>query len=683
MTISQEQAANEVVADYAGDLINDRNLLEKFVRDNKSNRTLLEKFLDVLRDIAAKLKGSIHRTNVDEAVKLLEKAMGEATAQVERIESGEFQTSEAVELSDAKTQFSLRKKDPPKKTGVAYKVFLAKDGELYPPMVANPGGAGTPVGVWLDADVGKSAPPSKTGRPQVQGGGKGTNSGKISLAFRPGWHLGDIPHATQFAKKNPETGKKELFPANFVWAECEYAMDVDYQEEAMSYGYTESGKFRHSYAGLPRLPEDGYYRYRTNPNPDTVPWIITGSMKVNKILTDEETDAICRENGVEPMARVGGPINLSDFGLKAGLTVNDSVGRSPDDGKKNAAKSNPYDGKSLTENSEVYSYDFLVNLPDMEVLKLPLLSSVQTKNNSTGKYVVDRKKAVSLGLENAAKVGKALEGSVRIVKNRYTGREIRITQKSLEHSLGGENIGRLKTNARLSSVGGSVVQNAVPVNALRNKNNQASGTYAMACLVNSSGRNVVALVTVEQYTNRLSDIGYIELTHSINGRIGTKKEGNRSSEMESDLWPATATFEISIADFLKVVNGTHKSILSDDVLARLGEQRNPNGTYTDEVLFSLKTNGERRNLVEEFGNVGGKKVRKPQTAREQAFADDIYYEKKIRKEKAKGREAVQKERAKRREMQDAHKDELRNQKSEDRAYYKNTTDSLRFSPAAF
>ena len=230
-------------------------------------------------------------------------------------------SEEAEETSDSNIRYSIREKEPPKKTGVAYKVFLAKDGELYPPMVANPGGAGTPVGVWLDADIGKSAPPSKTGRPQVQGGGKGTNSGKISLAFRPGWHLGDIPLAKQFAQLNPETGKKELFPANFVWAECEYAMDEDYQEEAMSYGYTENGKFRHSYAGLPRLPEDGYYRYRTNPNPDTVPWIITGAMRVKRILTDAETDAICRENGVEPMARKGGPIDLAEFGLTAGEVV--------------------------------------------------------------------------------------------------------------------------------------------------------------------------------------------------------------------------------------------------------------------------------------------------------------------------------------------------------------------------
>ncbi|MEG2138262.1 MAG: hypothetical protein RRY64_06310, partial [Oscillospiraceae bacterium] len=230
-------------------------------------------------------------------------------------ESYATEDGQRTELSDKNTRFSIREKDPPTETGIAYKVFYAKDGQLYPPMVANPNGAGTPVGVWLDADVGKSAPQSKTGRAQVQGGGKGTNAGKMSLAFRPGWHLGDIPLAKQFARKNPATGVKDLFPADFVWAECEYAKDVDYQEEAMSYGYTENGKFRHAYAGLPKVPTDGYYRYRTNPNPDTVPWVISGAMKVNKILTDKETDAICRKNGAEPMARQGGTLNLEKLGL--------------------------------------------------------------------------------------------------------------------------------------------------------------------------------------------------------------------------------------------------------------------------------------------------------------------------------------------------------------------------------
>ena len=207
---------------------------------------------------------------------------------------------EADELSDGNTQFSIREEDPPKKTGIAYKVFFEKNGKLYPPMVANPGGADTPVGVWLNADVGAAAPPSKTGRLQVKAGGKGTQGGSGSLAFRPGWHLGDIPKASQFNRLNKATGVKELFPYNFVWAECEYAMDVDYQEEAMSYGYNASGKFQHSLAGLPRLPVDGYYHYRTNPDPSTVPWVITGAMKVNKILSRAEVDEILRENGVGP-----------------------------------------------------------------------------------------------------------------------------------------------------------------------------------------------------------------------------------------------------------------------------------------------------------------------------------------------------------------------------------------------
>ena len=57
-------------------------------------------------------------------------------------------------------------------------------GQLFPPVVANPGGESTPVGVWLNADVAERAEDSKTGRPQVQAGGKGTNTGKQKLAFR-------------------------------------------------------------------------------------------------------------------------------------------------------------------------------------------------------------------------------------------------------------------------------------------------------------------------------------------------------------------------------------------------------------------------------------------------------------------------------------------------------------------
>lgn len=225
-------------------------------------------------------------------------------------------------------KFSLREKPAPKNTGIGYKVFVVKGGKLYPPMVANPGGAETPVGVWLDADAAPVVEVSKTGRPKVKQGGKGTQGGSGTLAYRPGWHLGEIPYALQFNRKNPETGERELFPNNFVWAEVEYASDRDYQEEAMSYGMTPSGKFNHALAGLPKLPEDGAYRYRTNPNPETDPWVITGAMKVNRLLTPSEVDAMVIAAGREPQPRQEGALTDADIdalnrellgGIKFGL----------------------------------------------------------------------------------------------------------------------------------------------------------------------------------------------------------------------------------------------------------------------------------------------------------------------------------------------------------------------------
>lgn len=301
---------NELTADLVGDyLFTD----ESFIRNLSAEKpNIFKKIFEEIKYLyKVATAGSKEARELEKVKRAFEKAYQD--------------TSEANEFSDAETKYSIREEAPPKETGVAYKVFYVKDGKLYPPMVANPDGAETPIGVWLNADVGTSAKPSKTGRPQVKAGGKGTQGGSGSLAFRPGWHLGDLPRASQFDRVNPETGKKELFPENFVWAEVEYAKDVDYQEEAMSYGYTENGKFRHAYAGLPKLPQDGYYRYRTNPKPDTVPWVITGAMKVNRLLSDAEVNAILEENGVAPVHRQGGDVELEKFGFNNDGTVNEGT----------------------------------------------------------------------------------------------------------------------------------------------------------------------------------------------------------------------------------------------------------------------------------------------------------------------------------------------------------------------
>lgn len=124
--------------------------------------------------------------------------------------------------------------------------------------------------------------------------------------------------AKQYARVNPKTGAKELFPANSIWAECEIAANRNDQDETMSNGYNKKGKFQHSLAGLPKLPTDGYCMYRTNPNPTKLPWYMTGARKVTCILSDAETDQILRENGIEPMKRQGGLIDLAKYGFQAG-----------------------------------------------------------------------------------------------------------------------------------------------------------------------------------------------------------------------------------------------------------------------------------------------------------------------------------------------------------------------------
>lgn len=287
----------EVVADNLGKFINDFDLAQKF--SLRLNHPILGTILHAIQKIKSLLYGDFYKS-VDALERIVEKAYVEtANGQVTNSETGED------------VSFSLRQKPEPKKKGIGYKVFVLKDGKLYPPMVANPDGAATPVGVWLDADAAPIAGESKTGRPQVKQGGKGTQGGSGKLAYRPGWHLGVVPYAIQFNRKDAE-GNKTLFPKNFVFAEVEYAADVDYQEEARQEGINPSGKYQHSLAGLKHLPTDGYYMYRTNPNPETDPWVITGAMKVNRILTRAEQAELVKNAGREPQQIQEGDIVTDD-----------------------------------------------------------------------------------------------------------------------------------------------------------------------------------------------------------------------------------------------------------------------------------------------------------------------------------------------------------------------------------
>lgn len=328
----------EVVADQIGNWIHDANYAHTLMM--KMSHPLLAKLHEIVNRIRFAFIGTEYSDNAKLILRSIEQAyVKTANGQVTNSETGED------------VSFSLRQKPEPKKKGIGYKVFVLKDGKLYPPMVANPDGAATPVGVWLDADAAPIAGESKTGRPQVKQGGKGTQGGSGKLAYRPGWHLGVVPYAIQFNRKDAE-GNKTLFPKNFVFAEVEYAADVDYQEEARQEGINPSGKYQHSLAGLKHLPTDGYYMYRTNPNPETDPWVITGAMKVNRILTRAEQADLVSKAGREPQQIQEGDIVTDD--------VVNSINQEIADAPKFSLKSKPVRfeaGKKLSdeEKKEVLS----------------------------------------------------------------------------------------------------------------------------------------------------------------------------------------------------------------------------------------------------------------------------------------------------------------------------------------
>ena len=134
-----------------------------------------------------------------------------------------------------------------------------------------------------------------------------SSTGKVKsslgdLAYRPGFHAGDIPIAKHIGDKwNLKTLTKDktikkpnVRPENQVWAEVEFADDVDWQTEAIKRAIPlKSGKGIQAKTAhiTDQVPTGGNYRYKTNPNMEGE-WIIGGEMKVNRVLSDKELKAI-------------------------------------------------------------------------------------------------------------------------------------------------------------------------------------------------------------------------------------------------------------------------------------------------------------------------------------------------------------------------------------------------------
>ncbi len=191
----------------------------------------------------------------------------------------------------------------PTKTVKAYKLFRIDPkfpDKLFPLFVDSK----TPieVGVWTDAKMGDQV--ASTGKVKSKIG---------PLAFRPGFHAGDLPIAKHIgAKSNSSLTKPDIRPDNQVWAEVEMPDDKDWQSIANSRATikkdgTPSAVTAHITDGL---PVGGHYRYKTNPNMEGN-WLIGGSMKVVRVLDDIEVQQINSAAGTSDLPRAGQAVPTS------------------------------------------------------------------------------------------------------------------------------------------------------------------------------------------------------------------------------------------------------------------------------------------------------------------------------------------------------------------------------------
>ena len=109
ISLSYEEALDEVTADYAGELIRDGQVLEDFIQRHRENRTLLEKLRDAIRGLISKLTGK-EQQQVRTAEERLSAALDAAAKQAEKL----VENKNTATQQDGDAKFSIKRtKDMP------------------------------------------------------------------------------------------------------------------------------------------------------------------------------------------------------------------------------------------------------------------------------------------------------------------------------------------------------------------------------------------------------------------------------------------------------------------------------------------------------------------------------------------------------------------------------------------
>jgi hypothetical protein len=253
--------------------------------------------------------------------------------------------------------YSLRITRPPKKTKTVYKTFYV-DTNGKPSALFIGNNENIPMNVWVDAKDAFHFTDPTNGRVYVPSMPNPTNkkAGKTgdmrkfdeetkkelvkrgyitekansitALAYRPGWHAGDLPFFPQGGTKikGQKTNYDNIHRWNQVVFEIEVDADTDYTGEAQKgLAAKKAAGDRSAKADLQYMPEHGFYQFTTNPTVKKQTggkgdWFISHSIKIKRALTEEECNKILAENGMKPQewesmdGKGIGPMDLSKLG---------------------------------------------------------------------------------------------------------------------------------------------------------------------------------------------------------------------------------------------------------------------------------------------------------------------------------------------------------------------------------
>jgi hypothetical protein len=177
--------------------------------------------------------------------------------------------------------------------------------------ISNGEHSGLKLGVWYKSGEGECWVSDKTGRFYTRGKGYNTDGKTIDqLAYRPGWHSTSTPWGSQRGANRVVNGAPGT-GANYqntwdceVWAKIEICVDNDATEKAKAMSPKSIDQC------LSKLDDSEFYNYKTNSNASKdQTWYIADKMRIIKILSDDEVDAINNEFYTNLSKETGRKIN--------------------------------------------------------------------------------------------------------------------------------------------------------------------------------------------------------------------------------------------------------------------------------------------------------------------------------------------------------------------------------------